>query len=71
MLMYKYNLSLHYLKSPGHVDGFDRQKAHSYTNYIINNDDLNDQQFQVSDLNNSGDINITDIVLLVELILNS
>ncbi len=36
--MYKYNLSLHYLKSPGHVDGFDRQKAHSYTNYIINND---------------------------------
>jgi len=52
----------------GNIDVLD---VITVVNYIINNDDLNDQQFQVSDLNNSGDINITDIVLLVELILNS
>ena len=40
-------------------------------NHILYNNELNDQQFQVSDLNNSGNINITDIVLLVELILNN
>ena len=40
-------------------------------NYVIEINDLDENQTQIADLNNDGDINIMDIIILMNIILSS